>query len=426
MPARIVSLSLLPLLVVLLTGGSSAVRSEDTAKVLFEETFAGELDKGWSWVRESPKDWKIDKDKKELLIHAMPGVSLYNSRTLTNILLREPPAAKKETALAFEVHVHHRPLNGFETSGLIWYFDDDNAVHFVKELIDGKIQLVLGRKKGGKSEANIKLVPYDKDDVDMRLVVSGTKAEAQYRASAADKWQTVEQSEMPSDGKARIGLRAGHGSKDKPSWARFSGFRIVALSPAETREAKPLFEDRFNSKLAGEWTWVREDPKSWRIDRDGLQIRVLPGLGKERKNILLRPAHQAKDERAVEVFLDNQPSLQFEHAGLLCFFDEQHRVGLIKESLGKQEIVLAHNKAGKPTYTTAPYEGRTVWLRMVLSGGKATGFYRATEKDEWKKVGTCDLPSEIDCRFGVVAGAGPKDAERWARFRDFRVLPAIK
>jgi len=224
------SCRLLPfaLLLIFAAGISPAPGADNKETVLFAEDFAGAPGKGWSWVRESPKDWKIDKDKKELLIHAMPGVSLYNTRTLTNILLREPPEAK-DGALAFQVHVNHRPTFGYETSGLIWYFDDDNAVNFVKELIDGKVQMVLGRKKAGKSEGGTKMVPYDQDDAEMRLVVAGTKAEGQFRVPGADKWQALGQLEMPSDGKARVGLRAGHGPRDKDNWARFSKFRILHL-----------------------------------------------------------------------------------------------------------------------------------------------------------------------------------------------------
>lgn len=202
----------------------------DGEKLLFEENFGNDLGKGWSWVRESPKNWKIDKEKKELLIHAMPGVSLFNSRSLTNVLLREPPTAK-DAALAFEAHVHHRPMNGFETSGLIWYFDDDNFVTLVKELLGGKTVLILGRKNAGKNEVEMnKSVTYDKDEADLRLVVSGSKVEGQYRAVSSDKWRSVGQLDAPVDGKARIGLRAGYGPKDKENWARFSNFRIVQVA----------------------------------------------------------------------------------------------------------------------------------------------------------------------------------------------------
>jgi regulation of enolase protein 1 (concanavalin A-like superfamily) len=185
-------------------------------------------------------------------------------------------------------------------------------------------------------------------------------------------------------------------------------------------------EDRFDAKLAKEWSWLREDSKAWRIAKEGLEIRALPGHGTERKNILLGPAHAAKEELNVEVSLENKPTVQFEHAGIQCYFNERNWVGLVKEKVGKSEIVLTQVKDGKPTYATTAFEPEAVLLRMQLRGNKAIGLYRATVKDEWKKMGDCDLPVEGAFRLGLAAGGGPKDAEHWARFRDFRVLPLTK
>jgi hypothetical protein len=81
-----------------------------------------------------------------------------------------------------------------------------------------------------------------------------------------------------------------------------SGLVLALLLPATLLRAddptkagdkdgeKMIFEDPFDSKLAKEWSWLREDPKTWRIGKEGLEIRVLPGHGTQRKNILLRPA----------------------------------------------------------------------------------------------------------------------------------------
>jgi regulation of enolase protein 1 (concanavalin A-like superfamily) len=199
---------------------------------------------------------------------------------------------------------------------------------------------------------------------------------------------------------------------------------VPSLSGAEPDNV--AFEDRFDSMLAKEWTWLREDAKSWRITKEGLEIRALPGHGTERKNILLRPPRKAGEDLSVEVFLDNEPSVQFEHAGIQCYFNERNWVGLVKEKVGASEIVLTQVKDGKPKYATAKYEARTVLLRMQLKGNKAIALYRATDKDEWKKMGECDLPAEGEFRLGLAAGGGPKDVEHWARFRDFRVITQPK
>lgn len=199
----------------------------DTGRVLFEENFASDLDKGWSWVRESHADWKLDKDHNQLLIHTMPGVSLYmEARSLTNILVRRPPESK-DGALAFEVHVHSQPTSTYEQAGIIYYFDDDNIADVIKEKKYGKWVIGFGVKKNRKSQLVGENVTYDKDDVDFRLVVSGTKISGWYRASSADPWQKLGETDFPASGPAKIGLEACSGPSDKENWASFREFRIV-------------------------------------------------------------------------------------------------------------------------------------------------------------------------------------------------------
>jgi regulation of enolase protein 1 (concanavalin A-like superfamily) len=187
-----------------------------------------------------------------------------------------------------------------------------------------------------------------------------------------------------------------------------------------------IFEDPFDSKLDKGWSWLREDPKAWRIGKDGLEIRVPPGHASQRTNVLLRPAPRAKEGLVAEVFLDSQPSVTFEGGGLQCYFDAHNWVALVKEQLGEPSIQLTQRKGDDPTYQHLAYSGQTVWLRLVVSGGKATGFYRATDKEEWKKAAECDLPAEGEFKLGVACGGGPKDAEHWARFQKFRILEPSK
>ena len=61
------------------------------------------------------------------------------------------------------------------------------------------------------------------------MVVAGAKAQGWYRASSTDKWQSLGEVEMPSSGAAKVGFRTGNGDGPKPSWARFSKFRILQL-----------------------------------------------------------------------------------------------------------------------------------------------------------------------------------------------------
>ena len=48
--------------------------------------------------------------------------------------------------------------------------------------------------------------------------------------------------------------------------------------------------------------------------------------------------------------------------------------------------------------------------------------FKPTEKDEWKVVGRSDIPSPGDLRVGIMTGGTPQEAERYTRFRHFRVV----
>ena len=222
----VLSAALGPFLFLVIFGADAwTLRADDqpSEKVLFEESFADAPGKDWSWVRESREDWKIDKERKELLLRSMWAVGGQN-----NMLVRTAPDGKKGP-VAIEAHINHAPKVDFEFSGLIWYFDDKNSIGLVQERgDDGKWQVFLGRRKDGEGKV-LKHVIYDKPEIDLRIVVTGLKAEGWYRASGNDKWQSVGEMEMPSSGEAKVGLRTGNGERDKPSWARFSKFRILQL-----------------------------------------------------------------------------------------------------------------------------------------------------------------------------------------------------
>jgi len=208
------------------TGAWTLHANQPSEKVLFEENFTDTLGKDWSWLREIPNRWKIDKERKELLISPV-----WSEGNLKNIPLRTAPDLK-EGPIAVEVHISHEPRDDYEYSGLIWYFDDKNFVAIRKgpHGDDGKI-LSLVRKKANKGDgppSAPKNVICKEPSVDLRLVITEVKAQGWYRASSTDKWQPLGEVEMPSSGAAKVGFRTGNGG-DNPSWARFSKFRILRL-----------------------------------------------------------------------------------------------------------------------------------------------------------------------------------------------------
>jgi hypothetical protein len=80
--------------------GTTAAGADESPKekVLFEERFAGGLGKGWSWLREEPKAWKIEEGA--LVLRTLPDYLHANFNDSRNVLLRP---------LVFEEPISVRP-----------------------------------------------------------------------------------------------------------------------------------------------------------------------------------------------------------------------------------------------------------------------------------------------------------------------------
>jgi len=195
-----------------------------------------------------------------------------------------------------------------------------------------------------------------------------------------------------------------------------------------------VFAEKFDGKLSDGWSWVREDAKGWRLDKGTLVIRTSTGSlwlqDNNTTNLLVRTPPTVKNgSLAIEVKVENEPSHAFEHAGLVWYYDDDNYVILVKEKVGDKQLVqLVSETNGKPKvgFAEKPYKGKTVWLRMEVTGGKARGQFRATAKDDWQTLGQCDLPVKGKARIGLLTGYAPKDAEHFARFSDFRILHEAK
>jgi hypothetical protein len=224
MSVRSLPAAALLFLVIVGTGAWADAADPPKEKVLFEENFTDAPGKGWSWYHEIRGRWKMDKERKALLISPVWAVG-----NLQNIPFREAPDVK-ESPIAIEVHINHEHKGDYEYGGLIWYFDDNNFVAIRKgpHGADGKIVSLVVRKagKGDGPPSAPKNVIYNEPSVDVRLVVAGAKAQGWYRASSTEKWQSLGEVEMPSSGAAKIGLRTGNG---EGGVVRFSKFRMLQL-----------------------------------------------------------------------------------------------------------------------------------------------------------------------------------------------------
>jgi regulation of enolase protein 1 (concanavalin A-like superfamily) len=207
----------------------------------------------------------------------------------------------------------------------------------------------------------------------------------------------------------------------------FAILPLGVLAAEKAPEEKALFAESFSGTLDKDWSWVREDAKAWKIDRGALVLRTLPGYlhakSNDSKNVLLRPLPKSDKPLAVEVYVEGEPKVQYEHAGVVWYVDDDNYVSLFQEVLGgKVELQMVTEKDARPTFAVAKHDAKGVWMRLLIADGKITTQYRPTEKDEWKTVGKSDVPAAGAARIGVMCGGAPKDAERYVRFRSFRIL----
>ena len=210
----------------------------------------------------------------------------------------------------------------------------------------------------------------------------------------------------------------------------FAALFLAACTAAVAQEKEQvLFADPFDGTLAKGWTWLREDPKAWRIDRGVLVIKTSTGSLWQKqnnaKNLLLRGLPDSKERVAFEALIENEPTNGFEHAGLVWYCDDDNYVALMREKLGAVvKVQIVSEKDGKPKvgFAEKQFDPKTVWLRMELVGGKAKGLYRATEKDAWQVLGECELPVKGEPRVGLITGYAAKEQTHESRFSKFRIV----
>lgn len=186
--------------------------------------------------------------------------------------------------------------------------------------------------------------------------------------------------------------------------------------PAKPAESKILFEDTFEGKLAEGWSWLREDPNTWRIRDGALEIRVEPGVAATVKNALRRKAPEpglGKVAIEVTVTFTTKPTNQYEQAGITWYHQDKPVFKLVHENIdGKTYIIPGR----KPTLTQA------VDLRLVLDGEKYLAQYRPAGQGEFQTAAEGKLPRSQDDMVSIQCYNGPANAEHWIRFDNFRIL----
>ncbi|NQT81671.1 GH32 C-terminal domain-containing protein [bacterium] len=211
-------------------GGAATVRSVDAwdmapakfvnekagavpeERILFEDRFDGKLADGWTWLRENPQAWRIRKDTLEIRVE--PGVA----HTVKNALLRPAPN-RTQGKFAIEVTIHNtiKPTQQYEQAGITWYHDGKPVFKLVKELVDGKLFIIPGRK------------PMDSETVQLRLIVTADSFTAQFRPDAKGEFHTAATGRLPAPRNDQVSIQCYNGPPDAVHWIWFDNFRILQL-----------------------------------------------------------------------------------------------------------------------------------------------------------------------------------------------------
>ena len=203
------------LCIVALIIGIHATASELSAdeKVLFEDEFDGKLADGWNWLRESKDHWRLNDGALEICVQ--PGVA----HNVKNALVRKAPdRSKGKYAIEVTVTNLSKPAQQYEQAGITWYSNEKPVFKLVKELVDGQLKIIPGHKL------------MDAQSVQLRLIVTADKWEAQYRPDGKGEFQTAATGHLPAPGKEQVSIQCYNGPPDAKHWIRFDDFRISKLA----------------------------------------------------------------------------------------------------------------------------------------------------------------------------------------------------
>jgi hypothetical protein len=180
--------------------------------VIFEDSFEGKLDKGWSWLRENPKTWRIRDGGLEIC--GEPGAA----HNVKNALVRKAPdRSKGKFAVDVTVTNHTVPTQQYEQAGITWYNNGKPVFKLVKERVDGQLMIIPGRK------------PMSSKSVQLRLIVDKDSFVAQFRPDGKGEFQTAAEGKLPPPLNDQVSIQCYHGPKDAEHWIRFDDVHISKL-----------------------------------------------------------------------------------------------------------------------------------------------------------------------------------------------------
>ncbi len=193
-------------------------------KVVFKDDFKGKLGEGWSWVREHREAWRVTERGLEVRIE--PGNMWGPANDARNLLVRAAPDIF-QNEIEISVNVENQPTGQYEQVDLVWYYDDGHMVKIGRELVDGKLSIVMGREENDKTRT-LAIIPIKTDSVRLKLLVKGNRIQGQFRLPDSEEWRDVGKCDAPAPAntKAKISLQFYQGPPNSEHWARVSEFCI--------------------------------------------------------------------------------------------------------------------------------------------------------------------------------------------------------
>ena len=109
------------------------------------------------------------------------------------------------------------PTRQYEQAGITWYHNGKPIFKLVKELIDGGLFIIPGRK------------PMAAESVQLRVTVTANRLVAEYRPDGKGEFQPAGERELPPPADDQVSIQCYNGPPDAEHWIRFDDFRILKL-----------------------------------------------------------------------------------------------------------------------------------------------------------------------------------------------------
>ena len=212
------------ILSVLLMAAITFVAAADM--ILFEDSFAGKLKEGWTWVRENPEGWRVTKEGLEILVE--PGNMWGGANDARNLLVRDLPALE-HGAIEIVATLENYPTGQYEQVNLVWYYDDSHMVKIGLELVHGQLSLVMGREEADQT-ATLSIIPLTANRIEVRLTGNGNEVHGTYRTPDSAAWQVGGRCTLPVNGPPKASIQAYQGLPGVEHWAKIGGFRITQVT----------------------------------------------------------------------------------------------------------------------------------------------------------------------------------------------------